>query len=113
MRRQWIVRGLLALLLVAWLLTGVTEVRPGERAVVRRFGRALDVQPRAGLWIGFPWGIDRVDRVPIEKVRRVAVSYSPLEGIDDTPPGQLLTGDRNLVNVRVVVNWAIDPEALL
>lgn len=104
---------LLALLLVGWLLTGVKEVRPGEVAVVRRFGRVLDVRPRAGLWIGLPWGLDRVDRVPIEKVRSVTVGYSPLEASDDTPAGQLLTGDRNLINVRVVVNWAIDPEALL
>ena len=29
---------ILAILLAAYLLTGVTAVRPGERAVVRRFG---------------------------------------------------------------------------
>src|SRR5947209_6316820 len=115
MRRKWVVRGLLALLLVAWLLSGVTEVRPGERAVVRRFGRVLDVQPRAGLWVGFPWGIDRIDRVPVEQVRRVAVGYrledeGPRE---ETPSGQLLTGDHNLVNVQVVVNYAVDPDTVV
>src|SRR5438094_7592912 len=115
MRRKWIVRGLLTLLLVAWLLSGVTEVRPGERAVVRRFGRVLDVQPRAGLWVGFPWGIDRVDRVSVEQVRRVTVGYRPEteSGREDTPPGQLLTGDHNLVNVQVVVNYAVDPDAVV
>jgi membrane protease subunit HflK len=96
-------------LFVAWLLTGVKEIRPGERAVVRRFGRVLDEQPRAGLWVGFPWGIDRVDRVPIEQVRSVSVGYRPLGPSEDTPPGQLQTGDRNLVNVRVVVNYTVDP----
>jgi membrane protease subunit HflK len=82
---------------------------------VRRFGRVLDVQPRAGLWVGFPWGIDRVDRVPVEQVRRVAVGYrledeGPRE---EAPPGQLLTGDHNLVNVQVVVNYAVDPDAVV
>ncbi len=114
MRRKWIVRGVLGLLFVAWLLTGVTEVGPGERAVVRRFGRVLDVQPRAGLWVGLPWGIDVVDRIPVEQVRRVAVGYRPEEGFDEqTPPGQLLTGDHNLVNVQVVVNYAVDPDAVV
>ncbi len=113
--RRWALRSVLGLLLAGWLLTGVTEVRPGERAVVRRFGRVLDVQPRAGLWVGFPWGIDRVDKVPIEQVRRVAVGYRPEADTadEDTPPGQLQTGDHNLVNVRVVLNYAVDPDAVV
>src|SRR5262249_47347376 len=50
-----------------------------------------------------------------EQVRRVAVGYrsedeSPSE---ETPPGQLLTGDNNLVNVQVVVNYAVDPDAVV
>src|SRR5262249_38354696 len=28
-------------------------------------------------------------------------------------PGQLLTGDHNLVNVQVVVNYAVDPDAVV
>ena len=55
------------LLLVGYLLTGVTQVRPGERAVVRRFGRVLEQKPEPGLWIGLPWGMDRVDRVPAQE----------------------------------------------
>src|SRR5262245_25590555 len=108
-------RWLIGLLLVGWLLTGVKEIRPGEQAVVRRFGRVLDVQPRAGLWISFPWGIDRVDRIAVEQERRVVVGYraedeSPSE---ETQPGQLLTGGNNPVNVQVVVNYAVDPEAVV
>lgn len=112
---RWLLRAALAVLLVAWLLTGVTEIRPGERAVVRRFGRVLDVQPRAGWWVGFPWGIDRVDRVAVEQVRRVTVGYRPEEGggQEETPSGQLLTGDHNLINVQVVLNYAVDPEAVV
>src|SRR5262249_16634583 len=114
MRRMWIVRGVLGLLFVAWLLTGITEVRPGQQAVVRRFGRVLDVQPRAGLWIGLPWGIDVVDRISVDQERRVVVGYRPEEGFDEqTPPGQLLTGDHNLVNVQVVVTYSVDPDAVV
>src|SRR5438445_3834681 len=99
---------LLALLFVASLLSGVTQVRPGERGVVRRFGRVVD-KPGPGLWIGLPWGMDRVERIPIDLVRPVRVGYQP--NPDDTglttPPGQLLTGDQNLVNVQVVLDYAV------
>lgn len=115
MKWRWLLRAALGVLLVAWLLTGVTEIRPGERAVVRRFGRVLDVQPRAGWWVGFPWGIDRVDRVAVEQVRRVSVGFRPQEGggQEETPAGQLLTGDHNLVNVQVVLTYTVDPEAVV
>src|SRR5215472_14703853 len=115
MRWRWLVWAILGVLLVVWLQTGVTEIRPGERAVVRRFGRVLDVQPRAGWWVGLPWGIDRVDRVAVEQLRRVSVGYRPEEGggQEETPSGQQLTGDHNLVNVQVVLTYTVDPEAVV
>jgi membrane protease subunit HflK len=101
-------------LLAGYLLTGLTQVRPGERAVVRRFGRVLDEQPEPGLWVGLPWGMDRVDRVAVDQVRRVEVGYRP--GADEdsltTPPGQLLTGDHNLIDVQVVLNYAVQKDAV-
>jgi membrane protease subunit HflK len=106
MRRVLLVVG--GLLLLAYLATGVTEIRPGERAVVRRFGRVLRDTPGPGLWVGLPWGIDRVDRVSVDSVRRVVVGYREDEesGLS-APPGQLLTGDHNLVNVQVVVDYRV------
>lgn len=94
------------------LLTGVAQVRPGERAVVRRFGRVV-ATPGPGLWVGLPWGMDRVDRIPIDRVRRVTVGYEPSEDEDGppAPPGQFLTGDHNLVNVQVVVRYVVDDDA--
>jgi membrane protease subunit HflK len=92
-------------------MTGVAQVRPGERAVVRRFGRVLDDKPGPGLYIGLPWGMERVDRVPIGLVRQVAVGLSPRDAEDSgqiTPPGQLLTGDHNLVNLQVVIHYAVN-----
>src|SRR5438270_5744254 len=99
-------RYLLLLLLVAYLLTGLAQVRPEERAVVRRFGRVV-AKPGPGLWVGLPWGIDRVDRVPVATVRRVVVGYQPDAAPDAIPAGQLLTGDQNLVNVQMAVDYAV------
>jgi modulator of FtsH protease HflK len=98
-------RYLLLVLLAGYLLTGVAQVRPEERAVVRRFGKVV-AHPGPGLWVGFPYGIDRIDRVPTATVRRVPVGYRP-EPADDIPIGQFLTGDQNLVNVQVAVDYAV------
>jgi membrane protease subunit HflK len=111
--RRWLL--MLALLaLVGYLLTGVTQVRPGERAVVRRFGRVLGYQPEPGLWVGLPWGMDRVDRVAVDQPQHVVVGYR--QGGDEdnltTPPGQLLTGDHNLVNAQAIVNYTVKHTAV-
>jgi membrane protease subunit HflK len=112
----------LGIALIAYLLTGVVEVRPGERAVVRRFGRVLDQKPEPGLWIGLPWGMDRVDRVAVDRVQTVTVGFDPDAAADPDssmrsglamPAGELLTGDHNLVDVRVVVSFRVRPDEVV
>ncbi|MFO0802420.1 MAG: SPFH domain-containing protein [Gemmataceae bacterium] len=96
------------LLLLAYLATGFAQVRPEERAVVRRFGRVV-ARPGPGLWVGLPWGIDRVDRVPVRTVRQIKAGFVPDTAIDapGNPAGQFLTGDQNLVNVQLTIDYAI------
>src|SRR4051794_21246574 len=105
MRYRWLI---LVLLAIAYALTGVVQVRPGERAVVRRFGRVLADKPGPGLWVGLPWGMDRVDRVAVDRIQSVTVGYQE-DVIDDSaiPAGQLLTGDHNLVNVQVTLTYKV------
>jgi membrane protease subunit HflK len=105
MRYAWSV---VILGLAAYLLTGFVQVRPGERAVVRRFGRVVDA-PGPGLWVGLPWGMDRVDRVPVDMVRRVTLGYQPSDDENSQPSvaGQLLTGDHNLVNLQVIIHYTV------
>jgi membrane protease subunit HflK len=97
-----------------YLLTGVVQIRPGERAVVRRFGRVLATKPEPGLWIGLPWGIDQVDRVAVDRVQNVVVGYQEDPGnvAETMPPGQLLTGDHNLVNVQAVLYYKVHLDAV-
>jgi membrane protease subunit HflK len=102
-------RYLLLLALVAYLATGVSQVGPDERAVVRRFGKVV-ARPGPGLWVGLPWGIDRVDRVQVRTVRQLDVGFLPdaVADLPASPPGEFLTGDQNLVNVKLVVEYAVD-----
>ncbi len=98
------------LTIFASLLQSITIVRPQERVVVKRFGKIVDY-PRPGLRFGLPWGIDQIQRIPIATVRRVSIGYQP-EFDQDTSEtyGQFLTGDQNLVNVLIAVDYIIGPE---
>src|SRR4051794_19378950 len=97
--------------LLAYLATGVAQVRPDERAVVRRFGTVV-ARPGPGLWVGLPWGMDRVDRVQVRTVRQLTVGFddSAIEESLTTSAGQVLTGDQNLVNVRLVAEYAVSEQ---
>jgi membrane protease subunit HflK len=105
MRYRWLLLGLLVV--VGYGLTGVVLVRPGERAVVRRFGRVLEHKPEPGLWIGLPWGMDRVDRIIVDRVQSVPVGFREDDASPLLPPGQVLTGDHNLVNARVTLYYKV------
>lgn len=110
---RYLLGALFGAMLVAYLFTGVRQIRPGERGVVRRFGRVVD-KPGPGLWVGYPAGIDRVDRVAVDRIQRVTVGYQPDgdETGQTTPSGQLLTGDQNLVNLQVLLDYAVREDAV-
>lgn len=96
------------LALAAWIASGIVFVAPHERAVVRRLGRALPPMPPGAHWL-LPRGIDRVDRVAVDRVRSTPVGYLELDDSAQVPPGQMVTGDLNLVHARVVAQWRVDP----
>lgn len=107
---------ILALLPAAiYILSGVYVVNPGEAAVVRRFGIVVQRRVEEGLHYRLPWPVDRVDIVNTATVRResVGVTESTGEGhIHDEPMDkfQALTGDTNIVDVEVVIQYQVlDP----
>lgn len=103
-------RIVLVLAIAAYLLTGVVQIRPGERGVVRRFGRLLPNPLEPGLSFQLPWGMDRVDRVAVDRVQSVVAGYREDDWSGESmPPGQLLTGDHNLVNVQAILTYKVQP----
>ena len=108
MHRRWLILPLL--LLLAYLATGLYQVRPGEAAVVLRFGRVLPETRGPGLQIGLPWGLDRVVRVAVEERRVLLAGFVPVDDPrqERLPVGQVLTGDNHLINVRLTVHYRVD-----
>jgi membrane protease subunit HflK len=103
----------LGLVIALYLLSGVYIVNPGEEAVVRRFGQVTQRRVGEGLRYRLPWPIERVDIVNVAQVRREGIGLRPPEHeIAFHPPEepQILTGDENIVSIKVIVQYKIkDP----
>ena len=91
------------ILLALYFVSGFFTVQPGEAAVVRRFGQVIENNVGPGLHYRLPWPVDRVDIIAVNSIRRT-----------ETAASLMLTGDENLINVRVSVHYAVaDPAAFL
>jgi membrane protease subunit HflK len=91
------------ILLLFYFLSGFYIVSPGEAAVVRRYGQVILGNAGPGLHYRLPWPIDRVDVVAVDDIRRT-----------ESEPSLMLTGDENLVSVRLNLHYnVIDPAAFL
>jgi len=127
-----IVRFLMAILVTAFVLSGLFTVAPNQVAILLRFGRPVGVGEdqllKPGLHWKFPYPIDEVVYVPIGETRTVTSSAGwyamtaaeELAGGKDPATafpslgagvdGYTLTGDGNIVHVRATVNYRItDP----
>lgn len=110
-RRRFAWWALLPWLVAGYAATGFYTVQPNERAVVRRCGKALEDLRGPGPHFGFPWGVDRVDKLKPRQYQRVAVGTSltgRAVGRQALPmAAECLTGDRNLIVVPAVVQFQI------
>ncbi|HYL38000.1 MAG TPA: FtsH protease activity modulator HflK [Bryobacteraceae bacterium] len=105
-RRNQIAGGLLLL----WILSGVYIVRTDQQAVVTRFGAVADPRVMPGIHIALPWPIDRVAKLKVQQLQRLVIGGE----LPDTVTGraqplqsQFLTGDQNIISMRVVVQYSV------
>jgi membrane protease subunit HflK len=103
-----------AILALIYLASGFFAVEADERAVVRRFG-AVAAQLGPGMHYRLPWPIDHVDVIKTTSVMKVGVGFTLPPSGSDTPVGaELLTGDTNIINVALVLQYVIrDPAEFL
>ena len=65
--------------------------------------------------VGLPFGLDRVDRVAVDEQRQLHVGYTDDQADTPTviPLGQALTGDNQMVNVRLTLAYRVDKNNLV
>jgi membrane protease subunit HflK len=96
--------------LLLWLLSSVFIVRTDQQAVVTRFGAIVEPRVMPGIHIAMPWPIDRVTKLRVQQLQRLVVGGE----LPDTVTGrvqplqsQFLTGDQNIISMRVVVQFSV------
>src|SRR5262249_21584954 len=106
--------------------SGLTQVGPDERAVVRRFGKAQGGELLPGLYWRYPWPIEEVTRLQPDRIHTVEIGFRTVPGqrpdaavLDwSTPHGGdgilrmpdeavMITGDGNLVEVQATLRYTI------
>ncbi|TAH32419.1 MAG: FtsH protease activity modulator HflK [Alphaproteobacteria bacterium] len=105
--------GMIALAVFAlWILSGVYSVSGGEEGVVLRFGK-FDRKVAPGLHMHLPFPIETVLKPNTGIVNQIDVGVgssgqSRRELAGTSPAGQMLTQDRNILNMHFRIMWRID-----
>lgn len=119
-----LLKGLMILLLVVYVFSGVFRVEENEIGVRYRFGERVDTHER-GWHLGWPFPIDEIVRVPLnQQTVRLDESFW-YNNPEDLAPEQLaskqlnpledsflITGDGNVVHVQFQVNYVVKQEAV-
>jgi membrane protease subunit HflK len=108
---------IVALVAVAWLLSGFYRVQPDEQGVVLRFGKFVATS-NPGLNYHLPYPIETVLTPKVTRNNQIDIGTrsgdDPRRGtaMRDVPQESLmLTGDENIVDVDFAVFWVVKPAA--
>mgnify|MGYP003325395956 FL=1 len=105
------------MVLCVYLLSGVYTVPANQVGVVRRFGRAVFPVRTSGLHYDLPWPWTTIDRVNLNAVHTLTLGEATDEAnaflaSASNQPTTFLTGDRNLLQLRIGVQYRISEEFL-
>jgi membrane protease subunit HflK len=93
-----------------WVLSGIYVVAPDQQAVETLFGRVVAARVMPGLHYALPWPIESVFKLKVRQLQRLVVGGDlPDSVLGRTQPlrSQFLTGDQNIINIRVVVQYSV------
>ena len=110
---------ILAILIVAYLSTGIFVVAPDEQGVIRRFGKFVRIES-PGLNYHLPYPLETVVTPAVTQVKRIEIGFrsivtGQITRYQEIPDEALmLTGDENIVSADAIVQYKIkDPVSYL
>jgi membrane protease subunit HflK len=97
-------------ILAIWILTSIYLVAPEQQAVVTRFGAIVEPRVMPGIHLSLPWPIDQVTKLKVQQLQRLVVGGDIPDGVlgrSQPLQSQWITGDQNIINMRVVVQYSV------
>ena len=115
-----ILLAILAVFLLVWLIKGgpFYIVGPEEQGVLLTFGKQTAIT-EPGFHLKFPWPVQTVQKAPVNVVQRIEIGFrsygsgrnTEYVGFSDPDmlrEAQMLTGDENIINCSVIVQYKIN-----
>ena len=97
--------------ILVWALSGFYIVQSDEEGVARRFGKMVRETISPGIHYHLPWPIEKVDKPKIRKISRISIGYleKRLNKKKDADRAiiQRLTGDSNIINLTIMLQYSI------
>lgn len=106
----WTRRRMAGAILALWILSGVYLVKPDQQAVETMFGKVVAPRVMPGLHYAWPWPIESVTKLKVRQLQRLVVGGDlPDSVLGRTQPlaSQFISGDQNIINMRVVVQYSV------
>ena len=97
-------------ILAIWILTSIYLVAPEQQAVVTRFGAIVEPRVMPGIHLSLPWPVDQVTKLKVQQLQRLVVGGDIPDvvlGRSQPLQSQWITGDQNIINMRVVVQYSV------
>jgi len=117
--KGYLVQVLVGIAVLLWLASGIYTVSPDEQGVVRRFGKQVRITS-PGLRYHLPWPMEVVNTPKVTAIQRLEIGFRT---VDPGPPARyqfiepeslMLTGDENIVDAQIIVQFKIkDPSDYL
>lgn len=105
----------IGVVLLLYFATGIFAVKSDETAVVTRFGRIVRERVPPGIQYRLPWPFERTYKLKTTTVYKMGVGFritDEVQGIKPRPgEKQWLTGDVNIIELKVVAHFTIDGAA--
>ncbi len=104
--------GIVAVVIVLWLLTGIYIVSADQQGVVKRFGEYVRITG-PGIHYHLPFPVETVLRPRVTEVKRAEIGF---RSIDPGPPARyvdrpnesiMLTGNLNIIDIDMIVQYRI------
>jgi modulator of FtsH protease HflK len=114
LRLRWRSRAVLLAFGVLYLLSGLYFVFADQVGVVLVFERVSEARVEPGMHWTWPVPFSRVEKLKVMETKRLTVGFDAPDRIlgrgADQMKAQFLTGDQNIINIRLAVQYAIkDP----
>lgn len=110
--KRYLIYVVIAVVVSLWLASGIYTVAPDEEGVVRRFGKQVSITS-PGLRYHLPWPVEVADTPKVTAIQRLEIGFRTT---DPGPPARyqfveaeslMLTGDENIVDAQVIVQFKI------